>query len=368
MAAIELRRVSRRHGAGRPALDAVDLAIADGERLAVLGPSGSGKTTLLRLIAGLDRPTEGGVWFDGACIDGVPPHRRDVGMVFQEPALHPFLDVAGNLEFGLRARGVARAERRRRTGEVAAMLGLDGLLTRRPYTLSGGERQRVALGRAVVRRPAILLLDEPFSSLDLPLRAGLRRELIDLHDRLGMTLVHVTHDQAEALALGRRIAVLDRGRLVQTGTPRDVYDRPASAFVAGFVGSPPMNLIPCEIEVDAASGDARAVVASHQPVRLPEALARSIGLNRGERRNASWGIRPEHVQIKGLDEEPPGESGRVWFDAVVRRVEYQGEAVLVTLDLAGTAVVARLAESARVDEGGKMRLVFDLAKSSWFPA
>ncbi len=320
MAAIEFRGVSRTFPAGRPALEGVDLAVADGERLAVLGPSGSGKSTLLRLAAGLDRPTAGGVWFDGRCMDDVPPHRRDVGLVFQEPTLLPYLTVAGNLEFGMKARGVARDERRRRVAEVAAMLRLDGLLGRRPSELSGGERQRAAIGRSVARRPAVLLLDEPFSSLDLPLRSALRRDLIDLHDRLGMTLIHVTHDQGEALAIGHRVAVLDLGRLVQVGPPREVYNRPATPFVAGFVGDPPMNLIPT---------DGRLM-----------------------------GIRPEHVRVR-----PAGETA---LAATVARVEDRGDSTLITLDLAGARVTARVADPTGLREGGAVALDLDPARACWF--
>lgn len=320
MAAIEFRGVSRAFAADRPALDEVDLAVVEGERLAVLGPSGSGKSTLLRLAAGLDRPTAGGVWFDGRRVDDVPPHRRDVGLVFQEATLLPYLTVAGNLEFGMKAREVPREERRRRVAEVAAMLRLDGLLGRRPSELSGGERQRAAIGRAVARRPAVLLLDEPFSSLDLPLRSALRRDLIDLHDRLGMTLIHVTHDQGEALAIGHRVAVLDLGRLVQVAPPREVYDRPATPFVAGFVGDPPMNLIP---------SDGRLM-----------------------------GIRPEHVRVRPAGETP--------FEATVSRLEYRGDSTLVALDLAGAKVTARVADPTGLREGEAVALDLDPSRACWF--
>lgn len=320
MAAIDFRGISRSFAAGRPALDGVDLAVADGERLAVLGPSGSGKSTLLRLAAGLDRPTAGDIWFDGRCMGEVPPHRRDVGLVFQEATLLPYLNVAGNLEFGLKARGVSRDERRRRVAEVAAMLGLGDLLGRRPSQLSGGERQRAAIGRAVARRPAVLLLDEPFSSLDLPLRAALRRDLIHLHDQLGMTLIHVTHDQGEALALGHRVAVLNLGRLVQVGPPHEVYNRPATPFVAGFVGDPPMNLIPT---------DGRLM-----------------------------GLRPEHVRVLRAGGTPLG--------ATVSRAEYRGDSTLISLDLAGARIVARVADAAGVREGDAVSLEFDPARACWF--
>ena len=231
---------------GSPRARFARLSIPEGERVVVLGPSGSGKTTLLRLIAGLETPDAGTVSIAGRDMQRIPPHRRDVAMVFQTPALYPHLNVFDNLAFGLKARRIARAERGRRVREVADILGIGRLLNRRTWELSGGERQRVALGRAVARRPAVLLLDEPFSSLDEPLRAALRAEVVELHRRFGSTLVHVTHDQAEAMSLGQRLAVLHQGRLMQLGSPREIYERPAHRFVAAFVGNPGMNILEAE--------------------------------------------------------------------------------------------------------------------------
>lgn len=361
MASIALRGISRRYGVTPPAVDSLDLDVADGERLVILGPSGSGKTTLLRLIAGLDQPTAGEILFDGQRLDGVPPHRRDVGMVFQEPSLHPFLDVAGNLEFGLRARGVPREERRRRVAEVASMLRLDGLLNRRPAALSGGERQRVAIGRAVVRRPAVLLLDEPFSSLDLPLRTALRRDLVDLHDRLGMTLIHVTHDQGEALTLGRRVAVMDRGRLIQSGTPNEVYDRPASPFVARFVGDPPMNLIPTAVAIDPVTGMRQVKILSEAARAMTDAMT-----SNGEGR-ILMGVRPEHIALQRGGDEALSLPDRATFDAVVNALEYRGDSVLATLDLSGVPVVARITGAGELlREGERVVAVVDLNRICWF--
>ena len=244
---IELCGVSRSYGKGIAALNALDLCIREGERLAVLGPSGSGKTTLLRLIAGLEEPDAGTIKIGGRETRGVPPHRRDVAMVFQNPALYPHLSVEQNLAFGLKARKVGRRDRLAKAGEIAELLGLSRLLKRRPDALSGGERQRVALGRAMARRPAVLLLDEPFSNLDDPLRASLRGELLALHRRFGSTMIHVTHDQGEAMSLGDRVAVLHEGRLMQVDSPARLYGQPAHRFVATFVGSPGMNFIDVEV-------------------------------------------------------------------------------------------------------------------------
>jgi ABC-type sugar transport system ATPase subunit len=219
-------------------LEGVDLDVADGELLVLVGPSGSGKTTLLRLVAGLDQPTAGSVRLGGKDLAGVPPHKRNVALVFQNLALYGHLTVADNLAFGLN-----HERRSGRIGEAAEMLGIDHLLDRMPAELSGGEQQRVALGRAIVRQPAALLLDEPLSSLDAPVRRSLRRELRRLQRQLGVPTIYVTHDQAEALALGDRIAVLDRGRLQQVGSPDEIYNQPANVRVAKFFGPQGMNII-----------------------------------------------------------------------------------------------------------------------------
>ena len=245
MAGIEIDRLTKRYRDEPRALDGVDLAVAPGELLVLVGPSGSGKTTLLRLVAGLETPTAGTIRLGGNDTSGVPPHQRNVALVFQNLALYGHLTVADNLRFGLNgtktASGQPKAEELVRS--AAEMLGIEGLLGRYPAELSGGEQQRVALGRAIVRRPAALLLDEPLSSLDGPTRRGLRRELKRLQRELGVPTIYVTHDQAEALALGDRIAVLDRGRLQQVGTPDEIYQRPSNRFVAEFFGPQGMNLI-----------------------------------------------------------------------------------------------------------------------------
>ncbi|WP_209318461.1 ABC transporter ATP-binding protein [Falsiroseomonas selenitidurans] len=235
--AIRLAGCGRTWPGGSIALHPLDLDIAAGETLVLLGPSGCGKTTLLRLIAGLEAPDAGGrVFFDGEDVTRLPIERRHVGMVFQSYALFPNMDVAGNIGYGLRVRGVARAAARRRVDEMLAMMRLDGLGGRRIEALSGGQRQRVALARAIAPRPRVLLLDEPLSALDARLREQLRQEIDALLRSLGITAVYVTHDQAEAMALGDRIAAMEKGRIAQIGTGRDLYHRPANDFVAGFVG------------------------------------------------------------------------------------------------------------------------------------
>jgi multiple sugar transport system ATP-binding protein len=296
---IRLERVTKRFAAqvrggesvaDRPALDGVTLSVARGELLVVVGPSGCGKSTTLRLVAGLDEPDAGTVAIAGRPMKGVPPQDRDVAMVFQGYALYPQMTVRQILEFPLRMRGVPSADRSRSVAEAAALLRIEPLLDRRPGQLSGGERQRVAMGRAIVRRPRVFLFDEPLSNLDAALRADLRLEIGRLVRRLGVTAVYVTHDHVEAMTLGDRIAILRAGRLVQVGTPEELYERPATAFVGGFLGAPRMNFLPAIIE----DGGLRA-----GPFRVPfPRLA-----ERGSSGPLELGVRPEHVQL-GKDGEP----------------------------------------------------------------
>jgi multiple sugar transport system ATP-binding protein len=238
-----LRKNFRSAGREIEAVRNLNLAIADKELFVLVGPSGSGKTTTLRLIAGLDKPTQGAIHVDGEPVNHLPPEDRQVGMVFQSPALYPHLNVWDNLAFGLQLRKTQEQEIERRVDEIAKWFGLDALLERMPEQLSGGERQRIALGRALALRPKIFLLDEPLSNLDPPLRAQLRREIRALQQRLACTMIYVTHDQAEAMSLADRIAVLCEGNVRQVGSPRDIYQKPADLFVAKFFGSPAMNLI-----------------------------------------------------------------------------------------------------------------------------
>ncbi|HEY6065995.1 MAG TPA: ABC transporter ATP-binding protein [Thermoanaerobaculia bacterium] len=244
MAVVETRSLTKRFPrAEAAAVDGVDLESREGEFLVLLGPSGSGKTTVLRMIAGLEEPTSGEVRIGGRVVNGLAPRERRIAMVFQSYALYPHLTVFQNIAFPLKAQGVPKAEHRAKVGWAASIFGIEKLLDRRPRELSGGERQRVALARALVREPSLFLLDEPLSNLDAKLRATAREELQKFQRQIGTTTVYVTHDQVEAMALGDRVVVMDRGRVRQIGTPADVYDDPADTFVATFLGSPPMNLI-----------------------------------------------------------------------------------------------------------------------------
>jgi len=250
-------------GSSTPAVDALDLDVGDGELMVLVGPSGSGKTTALRMLAGLEEVDAGAVLIGGRDVTDLPPKKRDIAMVFQNYALYPYLTVSQNIAFPLKMAGVKKAEREARAAEVARRLGLERFLDRKPAQLSGGERQRVAMGRAIVRSPSVFLMDEPLSNLDAKLRVQMRADVAALQHDLGITTVYVTHDQSEAMTLGHRVAVLDGGQLQQVGTPRELYDRPVNRFVAGFIGSPAMNL--CEV----ALGANGAVSFCGQRVELP---------------------------------------------------------------------------------------------------
>jgi multiple sugar transport system ATP-binding protein len=298
---------------GAPAVDDLCLEIADREFLVLLGPSGCGKTTALRMLAGLEEPTSGRILIGDRVVNNVPPVDRDVAMVFQSYALYPHMSVYDNLAFSLRNRGLPRAEIDRRVREVAAMLDLTGLLKRKPKQLSGGQRQRVALGRAIVREPAAFLMDEPLSNLDAALRVQTRAEILKLQKRLGVTTLYVTHDQVEAMTMGDRIAVMRQGVLQQVGTPEEVYTNPANVFVASFLGTPPMNLVP--------GGVLDGVGTPGQIV----------------------GFRPEHVHLGGSD--------GLRFRARVEVVEYLGDELLAHLRVGDAALVAKLPVDAGIVAG-----------------
>jgi multiple sugar transport system ATP-binding protein len=242
MATVEARRVSK-YFDDVHAVDGIDLTAGEGEFLVLLGPSGCGKTTLMRMIAGLERPTHGDIVIDGKVVTDLPPRARNIAMVFQSYALYPHLTVEKNISFPLRAVGMPKDETRKKVEWAARMFGIERFLDRKPRQLSGGERQRVALARAVVREPVVFLLDEPLSNLDAKLRNSARDELKQFQRSLATTTIYVTHDQAEAMGLGDRIAVLNQGKVIQVGTPQEIYGRPADIFVATFIGSPPMNLV-----------------------------------------------------------------------------------------------------------------------------
>jgi sn-glycerol 3-phosphate transport system ATP-binding protein len=331
VAEVDFRGVTKRFSGETTAVDALDLEVADGELMVLVGPSGCGKSTALRMVAGLERPTGGSILIGGRDVAGLSPGARDVAMVFQSYALYPHMTVRKNLAFPLRRRRMERAEIAQRVAAVAEMLELDELLHRKPAQLSGGQRQRVAMGRALIREPLAFLLDEPLSNLDAKLRSELRAELKRLHARLETTMIYVTHDQVEAMTLGDRIAVMNRGRLLQVGTPAEVYDRPCNVFVARFVGSPAMNLLP-----GTAIGQDAAVTVGIRPELLRPAAELTDGLG---------------------------------LDVVAEVIEPLGSDVFVhgRTD-AGEEVVARLPGKARVAPGERVALAVSAADVHRFDA
>jgi multiple sugar transport system ATP-binding protein len=347
MAVVRLENITKRFGT-TIAVDDVNLTIEDGEFMVLLGPSGCGKSTTLRMIAGLEGISAGTLSIDGKVVNGVAARDRDIAMVFQSYALYPHMNVRDNLAFGLRRRGLPRADIDARVKRVAETLELSELLERKPYALSGGQRQRVALGRAVVRDPKVFLFDEPLSNLDAALRTRTRAELIRQYKQLGATMIYVTHDQVEAMTMGTRICVMNEGRVVQVGAPLEVYHRPADTFVASFIGSPPMNLIPAEIEDRDGTARVRVLGSSFA---LPGHSAPDLsGL---KDRNVIFGIRPENIHL--------GASETAGLRLRLTGVELLGAETLLTLDNPATTgeLVARIGGTP--DVGSKKDVEIDLA-------
>jgi multiple sugar transport system ATP-binding protein len=332
MAEVRFEQATRIYpGSDVPALDALDLEIGDGELMVLVGPSGSGKTTALRMLAGLEDVDAGAVYIDGRDVSDDAPKRRDVAMVFQNYALYPYLTVADNMGFPLRVAKVPKSERQARVREVAELLELTPYLERKPGQLSGGQRQRVAMGRAIVRQPRVFLMDEPLSNLDAKLRVQMRADIAELQSRLGVTTVYVTHDQAEAMTLGHRVAVLKDARLQQCDAPRALFDRPVNTFVAGFIGSPAMNL--CTLPVTGG--------------RVAFGSVTLDALNGRDR--VTVGVRPEALELAGEG-----------VDARVEVVEELGldAYVFCTADLPGgqTRLVARVGARNAPARGERVRL------------
>ena len=336
MARVEYDDVWKQFGPqDAPAVRGLSLDIADGELLVLLGPSGCGKTTALRMLAGLEEPDRGDIRIAGTSVVGREPKDRDVALVFQSYALYPHLSARENIRYPLKLRKLSRAEQDTRVDHVADMLGIAHLLPRRPAHLSGGEQQRVALARAIVREPRVFLMDEPLSNLDAKLRVHTRTELKTLQRDLGTTMVFVTHDQAEAMSLANRIAILSAGKLQQIGTPDEVYDHPANLFVAEFIGSPPMNLL--EVTHD---GDT-LVAAGGWRLPAPLARARSAG-------ELTVGLRPEAIAI--------GAAGQA---AEVVAVEPLGSEVIVDVRVGGKALKVRVAPGLRPQPGSTVHLAVE---------
>jgi len=309
-----------RGGAGHAAVDNIDLSVSGGEFFSLLGPSGCGKTTTLRLIAGFEEPTAGRILLDGADVSHVPPHKRDVNTVFQSYALFPFLSVFDNVAFGLKHASVSKSELRTRVGGALSLVSMSSFATRRPSQLSGGQQQRVALARALVLNPSVLLLDEPLGALDAKLRRSLKVELKALQERVGITFIYVTHDQEEALTMSDRLAVMNAGRIAQIGTPQEVYESPADAYVADFLGA--ANLLTIEV-AERVPGGASALSLGDLVLSTSNEVAAAPGAS------AQAVIRPERVRV-----EEHGSAGPNRVPALVDRVVYLGAATQVMLRLA----------------------------------
>jgi multiple sugar transport system ATP-binding protein len=361
MGNVELIQVSKRYGVTE-AVAAVSLAIADHEFVVLLGPSGCGKSTLLKMVAGLEEISEGEIYIDGKLVNYVRPAERNVAMVFQNYALYPHMTVFDNIAFPLKMTGVPKAETAERVVRAAEALGLQTFLDRRPEQLSGGQRQRVALGRAIVREPAVFLMDEPLSNLDAQLRVQTREELIRLHARLQTTTLYVTHDQIEAMTMGHRIVVMRGGVVQQVGPPQDVYDQPGNTFVAAFLGSPRINLH--EGSLDRARGQVvfRSGVVT---VPLPDRLAR-LARGNGVSDEAALGIRPEDTRVHL--EHGFAREDEVVLPATVALVEPVGSDLYVSATTNGRSWTARAAARLPVSPGQQIGLGLDLDRAHLFGA
>jgi multiple sugar transport system ATP-binding protein len=352
MADVSLRKVVKRYD-DVEAVRGIDLDIADHEFIVLVGPSGCGKSTTLRMIAGLEDISDGDILIGGDVVNDVPPKDRDIAMVFQNYALYPHMTVAENMSFGLRLKHYPKAEIKARVTEAARLLDITDLIDRKPKQLSGGQRQRVAMGRAIVRNPKVFLFDEPLSNLDAKLRVQMRIEIKKVHQKVRTTTVYVTHDQVEAMTLADRVVVMNKGRIEQIGTPNELYHKPATRFVAGFIGSPAMNFIPCRLE------DVGGVLNMRLSDRIafklpPERAARYNALPRSEK--LLLGIRPEHITESHAHLDPGVET----FDTVLDVTEPMGMETLVYFGLDGAPVCARVNPNAGAQDGSPMRLAMDL--------
>ncbi|MCA6113892.1 sn-glycerol-3-phosphate ABC transporter ATP-binding protein UgpC [Bradyrhizobium sp. WSM 1738] len=352
MADVTLRKVVKRYDEVE-AVRGIDLDIADHEFVVLVGPSGCGKSTTLRMIAGLEDISDGDIMIGGDIVNDVPPKDRDIAMVFQNYALYPHMTVAENMSFGLRLKRYPKAEIKSRVDEAARMLDIVELVDRKPKQLSGGQRQRVAMGRAIVRNPKVFLFDEPLSNLDAKLRVQMRIEIKKVHQKVRTTTVYVTHDQVEAMTLADRVVVMNHGRIEQIGTPNELYHKPATKFVASFIGSPAMNFIPCRLED----------VAGKLHVRLTDRLAFPLPLARAVRyqnvprtENLLLGLRPEHI----TEARPHAQPGVETFDTVLDVTEPMGMETLIYFTLEGTQVCGRVNPNADAHDGAPFRLAVDL--------
>jgi multiple sugar transport system ATP-binding protein len=358
MASVTFDKVTKRFDSGLPAVNDFNLVVPDQEFLVLVGPSGSGKSTALRLLAGLEEITEGRIFIGDRLVNDIPPKDRDIAMVFQSYALYPHMTVYDNMAFGLTLRKLPKEEIRRRVEEAARILGIEGLLKRKPRALSGGQRQRVALGRAIVRDPAVFLFDEPLSNLDAKLRVQTRAEISKLHLRLGTTFIYVTHDQVEAMTMATRIVVMNQGTIQQVGTPQELYDRPRNLFVAGFIGSPAMNFFGGTVvrEEDALAidtGNFKLPVADEKEKQISAYLGKEVTL----------GIRPENIHSANFT---PMGIRSVIVEAEVEVTESLGNEEILYLSRDGKQFLARVDPRTDARPGQKTRVAMDIERLHTF--
>jgi multiple sugar transport system ATP-binding protein len=355
-------------GPGVKVVHGIDLEIKDREFMVLVGPSGCGKSTTLRMVAGLEEISSGTISIDGTVVNNVLPKDRDIAMVFQNYALYPHMSVYENMAFGLKLRKFPKAEIDARVREASAMLGLDAYLDRKPKALSGGQRQRVAVGRAIVRKPKVFLFDEPLSNLDAKMRVSTRTEISKLHARLGATMIYVTHDQVEAMTMGDRICVMKDGRIMQVATPLELYNKPENVFVAGFIGSPPMNFLKGRLQKSSAGGALLEFIETNDkaaPVRfMLDAVLSAKGASHVGR-DIIFGIRPEDVQDTGTSTAPnPAHT----IEVKVEVSEPMGAETLLYLTTGVTNFIARVRPTDRFEVGQSVKVTFKIESAHLFDA
>jgi multiple sugar transport system ATP-binding protein len=355
MASLSLENITKQYPNGFVAVKDFNLEVQDKEFIIFVGPSGCGKSTTLRMIAGLEDISSGTLKIGGRVVNDVEPKDRDIAMVFQNYALYPHMTVYDNMAFGLKLRKVPKDEIDRKVKDAAKILDLTNLLDRKPKALSGGQRQRVAMGRAIVRNPKVFLMDEPLSNLDAKLRVQMRTEIAKLHQRLGTTIIYVTHDQTEAMTLGTRIVVMKDGVVQQVDTPQNLYDKPCNLFVAGFMGSPQMNFMDAVVEI---KGETAYLKIADQSIELPPAKSKKLIDGGYNGKTVTFGIRPEDVD----DSEMFVNTAKAVFESTVNVYELLGAEVYLYFDLEGFPITARVDSRTTARPGDKVKFGFDVEK------
>ena len=356
MSSLSLKNICKKYPNGFEAVKDFNLEIEDKEFIIFVGPSGCGKSTTLRMVAGLEDISSGELYIDGKLVNDVEPKDRDIAMVFQNYALYPHMTVYDNMAFGLKLRKVPKDEIDKKVREAAEILDLSALLDRKPKALSGGQRQRVAMGRAIVRKPKVFLMDEPLSNLDAKLRVQMRIEIAKLHQNLGTTIIYVTHDQTEAMTLGTRIVVMKAGIVQQVDTPQNLYEKPQNLFVAGFMGSPQMNFIDATVEV---KGNEASLKVAGLSIPLPPAKSKKLVDGGYNGKTVTFGIRPEDIYDSQMMIEAKSEST---FETTIRVYELLGAEVFLYADLAEFPITARVDPRTTARPGDKVKFAIDIEK------